>query len=471
MRPAPPGVEADTPCRDVVASMAAQSASCAIVVDSSQRPLGIVTEQDITRRIAFQAPPERDIGSVMTAPVTTIGAGDYLYQAIGRMRKRGLRHMVVVEDDGALAGMLDLHDALAVAAERLMDRIDHLTHEGTLEGLRRIKAAQVELARELFADNLPAPEIQALLSRINSGIYRRVVDARLADMSAEGWGEPPVAFAVIVMGSGGRGENYLFPDQDNGFVLADYADSDHGRIDAFFVELAERMCRDLDHVGFPYCQGYCMATNPLWRKNLSQWIAQIDLWGHKRNLVAIRLSDIFFDFQPAWGDRALAAELRRKVTAMVRANSFFLQEMYRESADHNVALGFFGHFITEKDKAEYKGQVNLKHTGTLPLVEAVRLLALREGVGETSTLGRIAALYEIGVLDANENEYLRSAFAQLTNILLRQQIKDFKAGDRVSYYVDPDALSKRARKVLVESLEPIDDLRDKVRSEFTGEIF
>ncbi|MEE8393127.1 MAG: DUF294 nucleotidyltransferase-like domain-containing protein, partial [Rhodospirillales bacterium] len=432
MRQVPLSVKTGAPCRDVIAQMAAGSASSATVVDSAKRPIGIVTEQDITRRVSFQVSPTAPIDSVMTAPVITIGEGEYLYQAIGRMRKRGLRHMPVVGLNGALAGILDLHDAMFVASERLMDQIDRLTHEGTLEGLGKIKSAQVELARGLFADNLPAPEIQALLTGVNNGIYLRVIDISLREMAEQGWGEPPVPFAAIVMGSGGRGENYLFPDQDNGLILGDYSDSEHNRIDAFFVELSERMTRDLDKVGLPYCNGYCMATNPLWRKTLKQWIGQVDLWSRKRNLVAIRLSDIFFDFQPVWGDRGLAASLRREVTELVKANHFFLQEMYRETADHNVALGLFGGFITERDKEEYKGQVNLKHTGTLPLVEAVRILALREGVEETPTLERISKLNALGVLDANEADELANAFGQLTNILLRQQIKDFRSKNRVS---------------------------------------
>jgi len=32
------------------------------------------------------------------------------------MRRRGLRHMPVVDGDGALRGMLNQHDALAVAS-------------------------------------------------------------------------------------------------------------------------------------------------------------------------------------------------------------------------------------------------------------------------------------------------------------------------------------------------------------------
>jgi signal-transduction protein with cAMP-binding, CBS, and nucleotidyltransferase domain len=352
-----------------------------------------------------------------------------------------------------------------------MGQIDRLSHEGTLDGLKEVKAAQVELAEELFADNLPAPEIQQLLTRINNDMYRRIGEIVLGQMADEGWGDPPVTAATIVMGSGGRGENYLFPDQDNGFIVSDYPDSEHGRIDTFFIELAERMCRNLNAVGIPYCNGYCMAVNPLWRKTLSQWIEQITLWGRKSNFVAIRLADIFFDFQPVWGDRELAHELRRKVTEMVRHNHYFLKQMFQDQADHNVALGFFGGFITEKEKQEYKGHVNLKYTGTIPLVEAIRLLALREGVEETSTLERVRVLHEQGVLGVNENDDLVSAFYLITDIMLRKQIRDYKAGRRVNYFVDPNTLTKRDRVMLLESLKSINNVRKRVHLEFTAEIF
>ncbi len=464
-------VRTGTRCADMIALLAAEKASCAIVVDAAGRPVGIVTEQDIARRIAYRVPGETPLEAVMTSPVMTIARGDYLYHGISRMRRHRLRHMPVVERDGRLVGMLYLHDALAIAAERLMGQIDRLSHEGTIDGLKEVKAAQVELAEELFADNLPAPEIQQLLTRINNDMYRRIGEFVLTQMADEGWGDLPVTATTIVMGSGGRGENYLFPDQDNGFIVMDYPDSEHGRIDTFFIELAERMCRNLNAVGIPYCNGYCMAVNPLWRKTLSQWVEQITLWGRKSNFVAIRLADIFFDFQPVWGDRELAHELRLKVTEMVRHNHYFLKQMFQDQADHNVALGFFGGFITEKEKREYKGQVNLKYTGTIPLVEAIRLLALREGVEETSTLERIRVLHDQGVLGVNENDDLVSAFYLITDIMLRKQIRDYKAGRRVNYFVDPNTLTKRDRVMLLESLKSINNVRKRVHLEFTAEIF
>ena len=69
-------------------------------------------------------------------------------------------------------------------------------------------------------------------------------------MAATGWGEPPVTFALIVMGFVGRCESLLAPDQDNEFILADYADVEHSRIDAYFVPLAERFIDQLNAIGF-----------------------------------------------------------------------------------------------------------------------------------------------------------------------------------------------------------------------------
>jgi signal-transduction protein with cAMP-binding, CBS, and nucleotidyltransferase domain len=214
-----------------------------------------------------------------------------------------------------------------------------------------------------------------------------------------------------------------------------------------------------------------MAVNPLWRKTLPQWVAQIAQWARRGSLVAVRLADIFFDFRPVWGEDELARELRRVVTGLVHDNRSFLRQMYQDNLEHNVALGLFGGFVTERDKPDYRGQVNLKYTGTLPLVSGIRLLALREGVEETSTLQRIRALAERGVLDGGERDDLFQAFRVITDVLLRRQIADFRAGRRVGYYVDPESLGKRDRATLLDALRAVHALRKRAHLEFAAHLF
>lgn len=469
--PMPFTVAPETTLRDVVGGMTNKRASVALVTDADDRPLGIVTEQDVTRRIAFRADADQPVSDIMSAPVYTITDDEYLYYAVARMRRQGTRHLTVIDADGRVAGMFDIHRAMADASSHLMDEIDALTREDSIEGLTEVKAAQVDLAEHLLAEGLPTPDIQALLTHINNDIYRRVVNLNLKAMADEGLGKPPVRFCVIVMGSGGRGENYIYPDQDNGFILEDYPDEDHNRIDAWFIDLAERVTRDLDKVGLPLCKGYVMATNPLWRKTRSQWKHQVEIWNKRRNTTILRLCDIFFDFRSSWGDAAMADELRHHITQVVGGNQSFLRDMYEDDREHGTALGWFGRFITEKDDKDHLGEMNLKHTGTLPLVEAMRLLSLREGIEEVSTLARMEALHARGVLEDDEYDYLEGAFRTLSQILLRQQIKDYQAGKMVSNYVDPKSLTERERDILTDSLKAIHSLRERMRSEFTGEIF
>lgn len=466
-----PVVRPGARCDHVIGLMRSMGATCVVVVDAAGRPVGILTEGDVARRMVFRVSPETLVETLMTSPVLTIPRREYLYAAIAAMRRHGFRHLPVVDRYGLLVGLIRLDHALAAAAPALLRQIERLGRDDTLDGIKDVKAAQVELAEELLAEALPATEIQQLLTRINNDLYRRVGEAALRSMAEEGWGDPPAVAATIVMGSGGRGENYLLPDQDNGFIIADYPDNAHGRIDAFFQGLAERLCRDLNEIGIPYCNGYCMAVNPLWRKTLPQWIAQIRMWTRRGSTVAIRLADIFFDFQPVWGETALARDLRAAVTGLVSNNPSFLRQMYQDKLEHSAALGIFGGFVLEREKREFRGQVNLKYTGTLPLVSGIRLLALREGIEETPTLARISALAQAGVFDDNDRDELCEAFSVVTDTLLRQQLADYRAGRRVSYYVDPAALSKRRRAALLDSLKVIHALRKRANLEFTAHVF
>ena len=464
---------ATTKLIDAIDAMTASKASAVIIINQTGAPKGILTEQDITRRVIFKKDQSAPVSDVMSSPAICVHIDEYLYYAIARMRRRGLRHMPVIDNHGKVVGSLSLAKAIANASEQLMKEIDQLTHEDSIQGQTEIKQAQVSIADHLCADHVSTPEILGLLTRINNDIYRRIVNLNLKTMLDDGFGPAPVKFSVIVMGSGGRGENYLYPDQDNGIIIEDYPDDQHTKIDSWFIELADRMTRDLDAVGLPLCKGFVMATNPLWRKTLSQWKHQLELWSKRPNTTRLRLCDIFFDFRTVWGPPDMADELRRHVTKIASANPAFLRAMYEDDTDHGTALGWFGRFITvsHEDNPEYEGYLNLKHSAALPLVEAMRLLALREGITKTSTLNRMLALKEKDILEDDEYDYLKGAFLHISKLLLRQQLESFKNQEPVNYYIHPDSLSEREKDILTDSLKAIDHIRKRMRSEFTGDIF
>ncbi|MCF8179490.1 MAG: PAS domain S-box protein [Sulfuritalea sp.] len=92
---------------EVLHTMEQRRISCIVVVDEQHRPRGIFTERDVVALLAEGTiDPGRRIGDVMSCPVATqalsVGYRDaYLY-----MVDHGVHHLVAVDGDGRLAGVL-----------------------------------------------------------------------------------------------------------------------------------------------------------------------------------------------------------------------------------------------------------------------------------------------------------------------------------------------------------------------------
>jgi signal-transduction protein with cAMP-binding, CBS, and nucleotidyltransferase domain len=464
MRPAPV-LSASTSLADALAAMAAGNASAVLAVDPDGRLVGLLTERDVVTRVAFRADPLAPLASAATPSPSAVGPEAHLYRVIARMQRRGWRHMPVVDAGGRPLGVVARAGALAAAGARVLRELDVLGGlEDGLDDHRAAKRAQAALAQALLDDGLPAPDIQRVVTEINRDIHRSVLRACLAAA-----GEPPVPFTVLLMGSGGRGESFLSPDQDHGFVIADYPDADHDRIDGWFADLGARFAEALDAVGFPLCKGNVMASNPLWRKTATQWRDQLEIWIARRTQAALLFADIFFDFEPIWGDPAPALALRAHVAGLLKRHPGFAQAMLGEDRRLHVALGFLGRLATQ-GSGEHAGEVDLKLNGTMPLVAAARLQALARGIVATGTRARLAVLAQLGALKPDEGAALDAAFATVTGILLRGQLADASAGREPDSYVRPDELAKGERAALVEALRAIDAFLTRTRADFTGRL-
>jgi len=386
------------------------------------------------------------------------------------MRQHRIRHMPVVDAAGRPVGMLHLDAALAAASARLTDHIDALAQDDTLDGFAATKRAQAGLARALLDDGVAATEIIGLVTEINHDIHRKVLAGLLAEWQAGGRGEPPVPFTLLILGSGGRGESFLFPDQDNGFILGPYADAEHEPIDGWFRDFADAFNQRLDQVGFPLCKGGVMARNAEWRGRLGQWQRKFATWMERRAPEDLLSADIAFDFRAIAGPEEPAEELRALLKPLVQRHPAFLALLAGDERRLAPPISFFGRIQTESE-GENKGRVDLKLHGTMPFVSALRLLALRQGVAETGSLARLAALAAAGRIPEEQAATLRTAFAVLVGAMLRQQLEDFETGRRVGSMVRVEGMSKAAVAVLRDALKAIGSFAKDTRAEFTGQVW
>ncbi|MGG5810263.1 DUF294 nucleotidyltransferase-like domain-containing protein [Falsiroseomonas sp. CW058] len=441
MAPPPPALPPWTPLAEALAAMAGARSSCVLATDAEGRVLGILTEQDIARRVAFRMPPEAPLAAAMTAPVVACTAGDGLWRAIALLRAKGLRHLPVLDTAGRCIGMLHRAEALSAASGRLLAHLDALAG-----GDAAVKQAQAGVAAALLAEGLPAGEVVALVNGINAELHRRLLERAVAAAPEP----PPVPFTMLLMGSLGRGESLLRPDQDNGFILDDHPDVRHGEVDAWFRRVATAWCTALDEAGFPLCRGGVMAMNPLWRKTRTQWRDQVAIWARRRSGAALLFADIFLDFRAGWGDPAPAAALRAETLRLLEAQPALLAALAAQDARLGVGLTFWGRFAD--DEPGPGTRTDLKLHGLMPLAAAARLAALRAGIAETSTAGRISGLAARGTLGAASAERLHHALALLLDAVLRQQLADHAAGRQPGSLVDTAALPAPDRAALRDAL-------------------
>ncbi|RDB42028.1 signal transduction protein [Halomonas sp. DQ26W] len=335
---------------------------------------------------------------------------------------------------------------------------DALTELGPEPDLAMAHAWQARLVEALQRLDIPAWRISQLISDHNELLYRRAIQLSLDEMLGLGWGEPPVAFCVLILGSGARHESLLGPDQDNAMIIADYPDERHTEIDGFFQSLGERFTARLDAAGIPLCNGHVMARWPMWRKRLSEWRDQLTLWTSERRIKRVQQSNILLDFHPLHGDESLAELLADHVQQLMPGSNLFLDEMAALLNESPVALDRFGRLAGNGEGAPHENAINLKLQGLIPLVSAVRLLALRHGVRVTDTRLRLSALVLKEALTTTQSRGLIAALDRLQERVLLAQRVSLKAGAFPEGWVDIAHMEGDQRLLLRHDMHAIRSL-------------
>jgi len=84
-----------------------------IIVDNSQRCLGIFTERDAIRFVAQKMPLDTPIEKVMTRNILTVDENATFKEAQKIINDHGIRHLPVTNSDGKLVGLISVRAVLA----------------------------------------------------------------------------------------------------------------------------------------------------------------------------------------------------------------------------------------------------------------------------------------------------------------------------------------------------------------------
>lgn len=125
----------DTPLKDVAQMMIDNDCGMIPVVDGDNRPVGAVTDRDITTRVVATGKDASacSAGDAMTSPIKTVSSSTSLYDATCLMEAEKIRRVIVVDGEGRLAGVAAIAD-LALAGKD--EATSHVVKEVSEPGKR-----------------------------------------------------------------------------------------------------------------------------------------------------------------------------------------------------------------------------------------------------------------------------------------------------------------------------------------------
>ena len=458
---------ADANIRDALQSMLREHVGSLVVVDAAKQLRGMVTFRTLAKHLA-EPGVDAALEPVENAlqPATTIADDTPLWQAQDVQERDRCKYLVVTRD-GRPVGMLSQTDIVHELRAHQSGPYSPISQATNYEELAERYLAIDAVAASALETNRRARVAIRILSETHLAIQRRCTELTLAEHEAEGHGKPPVDYALIIMGSGGRREMMLDPDQDNGFILADHPDKEAKFIDDWFAQFGDRLNVNLDRVGYILCPGDIMARNPMYRKSLSQWKAQITSMTQRPNEKVARWSNIVFDFNAQYGNDALAHALRDHLNDELRSNPGLMKFMTEDDAHGRAPINWFNQLVTT-DRPNGIEIVDVKRSGMRIVANDARILALKSGISVCNTTDRIDALVRKGVLSEDFGATVSAAYDELLDILLMHQLAQRRSNTPLDKEVAPQDLPAPAREALRVSMRAVKRFQERIQSEFGG---
>jgi CBS domain-containing protein len=120
-------VEADQPVLAAIQIMADRHVGALPVMRGGQL-VGVISERDYARKVTLlgRSSAETEVWQIMSSPVVTVGPEDGVRHCMQVMTDRRIRHLPVVDNTGAMLGMISIGDLVRAVIEEQQETIEQL---------------------------------------------------------------------------------------------------------------------------------------------------------------------------------------------------------------------------------------------------------------------------------------------------------------------------------------------------------
>ena len=423
--------------------------------DDHPRLLGIVTDSDLRRRvIAAGLPHDTPLGEIMSDSLVSVERDDYLFAALMAMLKNNVHHLPVMERMQPV-GVIDLADVVGHESRNSLFVVRNIHEQPDIDGLIRllpdVRGSFVRMVNE-----------GATAAMIGSAVATmgRAFKQRLLELAEARFGPPPVPYCFLAHGSMARDEQSLVTDQDNALVFDESFEREQH--DAYFRDLASFVCDGLAELGYPYCKGNIMATNPDLRQPLSVWKQRFAGWIDKPDRPALLGSSIFFDLDGVYGQTQLADSLKQWIAERASRSPAFLGCLAHNAQTRTPPLGFFRDFVLEKS-GRHQDSLDLKRRGTAPMVDVIRVHAMASASVAQNSFRRLDDIRSAGLLTASMTADLRDALEFIAGTQYRHHAENLDQGIAPNNRLNPVSLNTFDRRNLKDAFRVLSNAQRFLR--------
>lgn len=432
------------------AMRAAQATAC--LLGTPEAVEGILTERDVVRAVAEDAPPDAPARNFMSREVVSLSGAELVSEAFLAMLRHKIRRLGLTDAQGRITGILEERDLLAARFESPVALAADIARADDATDLARAHEALARLVPRWLAQGAGVARAGAMAAAVRDQLFARAAELALHQ------GDPG-PLALVALGSEGRREQFLATDQDNALVLGDGADLGKAR------DYALRLMELLDRAGLPPCPHGVTADGADWRMTLPDWERRLEELARKPGPDAVLALSMLADARHVAGSRELAAGLARALAQAVARHPMALRYMAREAVRFAPPLTLFGQL------AVHDGALDIKRGGIFPLTQGARVLGLDCRAQETGTALRLEAAARAGFIAPETAANLAQAQDFMQELRLRFQARAIARGEAPDNLVRTAELTPLERSRLQECLKAVAGFQAMLENKYALRLF
>lgn len=447
--------------QEAAAMMTRQKISSLIIVDENGVPIGIVTDRDLRDKVVARGiDVSSSVERIMSPPLVRADAHETCFEALIKMIRYNIHHLIIV-DRGNLKGVVTNHDFMLLQGISPLSLAKNIEGQKRVEGLFSIQEKINKIISLLFKEGVKAGHITRIITELHDRLLRKFIE-----ISTETTGESPVPFAFVIFGSEGRKEQTFKTVFDCAIVYEEpKISAQRSAMKEFSEGLLSNLSDFVKKCEFP------MFDRNLFGDGISLY-GSIDAWEkvilsslvseENRKVLAAKK---FLDLRAIYGDHHIADLLRERLFEKIRNDERYVTMLVESTMRNRSPLGFFKQFVVEIG-GEHKDKLNLKEKGIIPIVDALRVLAITQKIMETPTLERLEILSKNGQVLSVPVEDVSSAFEFLMHLRIQAQIRKKEHHEEINDFIEPEKLSLLEKKTLKEAFQIIPRLQSAIEEHF-----